>query len=203
MSKIENPIVFIPKLFKDEVFLPLTVVDGYKLKDYYYISNYGRIYSIYSGKFLAKELGTDNHWIMPLAIVGGHRNFRVSRLVMCTFKYFFGCEDYIVNHKDCMPDAEFADRLDNLEWCTYSTNLKHAYANGLRKAKSGAESVFSTISENQAEEICKLISQGINLGLIAEMMNVNPSVVYNISAKRAWTEISSKYNFPIRKRKLK
>ena len=179
MSKIENPIVFIPKLFKDEVFLPLTVVDGYKLKDYYYISNYGRIYSIYSGKFLAKELGTDNHWIMPLAIVGGNRNFRVSRLVMCTFKYFFGCEDYIVNHKDCMPDA------------------------GLRKAKSGSECVFSTITENQAEEICKLISQGINLGLIAEMMNVNPNVVYNISAKRSWTEISSKYNFPIRKRKLK
>ena len=97
MSKIESPIVFIPKLFEDEIFLPLTVVDGYKLKDYYYISNYGRIYSIYSGKFLAKELGTDNHWIMPLAIIGGHRNFRVARLVMCTFKYFPGCENYIVN----------------------------------------------------------------------------------------------------------
>ncbi len=201
--KIETPIVFIPKLFDDEIFKPLSIIDGYKLKDYYYISNYGRIYSIYSYKFLSKELGTDNHWLMPLAIVGGHRNFRVCRLVLETFNYFPGCENYIVNHKDGIPNSEYADRLSNLEWSTLSSNAKHAYSNGLKKALSGSDCHFATIDENTAEEICKLISKGINMRLIAQMFNVGENVVYSIGSRRSWTKISSKYDFPVRKLKQK
>lgn len=197
------PIVFIDTIFPDEEFRALTVVDGYQLKDYYMISNYGRIYSKYANKFLSKELGTDNHWIIPLAIVGGHRNFRVARLVMCTFNYFPGCENYIVNHKDGIPYSEFADRITNLEWSTVSNNTKHAYATGLRTPLIGSQCKSSKIDEQKAEEICALIAKGINLQLIAEMCDVSKDTVYAISSHRSWNHISAKYEFPVRKIKRK
>ena len=59
-----------------------------------------------------------------------------------------------VNHKNGIPGD---DRLNNLEWMTYSENIKHAYKNSLYKTKSvsvlvldevtGIETRYSTIAE--------------------------------------------------------
>lgn len=70
-------------------------------------------------------------------------------------------EDYTVNHKDGKPGN---DRLDNLEWMTYSENNQHAYDTGLRPNgtvpvtlrywRSGEEMKFMSI-ENCAEFLGK------------------------------------------------
>lgn len=206
-----KPIVFLPELIApDEKFAFITEqsVENRMVKPYYMISTYGRVFNIYSRKFLRPALGTDDHYYLALATENGQRNFRIARLVMLTFNYFHGCESYLVNHIDGKPYANYyegyyPDRITNLEWSTYSDNAIHAIASGLKECKRGENCHASKLTDKEVIEICERIQAGELMTLIAEDMGINPNVVYSINAGRAWTHISCNYNFPTRKLKRK
>lgn len=86
----------------------------------YQISNLGNI--LHNGNPIKGF--SDGRGYLKIRIKG--RNFKVHRLVAITFlgKPY---KRTIVNHKNC---NKHDNRVDNLEWCTVSQNIKHAWDNG-------------------------------------------------------------------------
>lgn len=100
----------------------------------------------------------DNRFIKPSILKPGKRNIRGGyhqlsliddlgekvtlkrhRLLCIVFKPKPDFEKAIVNHINGIGGD---DRLDNLEWCTYSQNTFHAYRNGLHSNKVNPVQVY-------------------------------------------------------------
>lgn len=107
----------------------------------YEISNFGNVRSLPrlikrkggdyfdKGCVLAKSKTTTGYWKVELSVSGKRRSCKVHRLVAAAF---INNPDNkpMVNHMDGNP---LNNHVDNLEWCTQSENMRHAYDNGLRK----------------------------------------------------------------------
>lgn len=112
----------------------------------YIVSDKGNVVSLPKNGRDGVSLGIESEGYIS-AIINGSRK-RVHRLVLEAF-----CQNHdgrdIVNHLD--GDGT-NNRLDNLEWCTYSHNLKHAYNHGLRKIPSN-NTYACKFSDEQVREI--------------------------------------------------
>lgn len=79
-----------------------------------------------------------------------------------------------VNHKD---GDKRNNSIENLEWCTYSENNKHAHKTGLKRAKSGHESpVARLIIDTQTGIFYDTIKEaanakGISLSLLRNRLS--------------------------------
>lgn len=106
---------------------------------FYIIPYYSDYVISKDGVLLRKSSGTI---IQPSKAVTGYYTFRMTgddnctgnrlrhRILCMAFKrYRFDIENLDVNHIDGVPGN---DQLDNLEWCTRSANMEHAYLLGLR-----------------------------------------------------------------------
>lgn len=101
----------------------------------YMVSNFGRVKSLSfnktTGNVKLRKINIQNsgYFYLGLHKGGTAKNFLVHRLVAIAFlknpnKYQF------VNHKNGIKTD---NRIANLEWCTKSYNLVHAFKNGLKK----------------------------------------------------------------------
>lgn len=71
--------------------------------------------------------------------------------------------------------------IENLEYCTRSENLKHAFAMGLHKARKGEESPRAKLTNEQAQEVRKLYREKrISQQKIAGFFNVSQRTVSKI-----------------------
>lgn len=108
----------------------------------YQVSNYGRVratkyYSNIHKKYYSRELilkeKTNKHGYKHVGLGGGKRgnkkNIIIHRLVAQLFVSNPNCYNE-VNHIDGNKNN---NRADNLEWCTRSKNMLHAYKLGLHK----------------------------------------------------------------------
>ena len=110
----------------------------------YQVSNYGRIKSIKNNiKILNRSLDNYGYDKRTLSKYGKAKTFHTHRLV---------AEAFIPNldNKPCVNHIDgnkLNNRVDNLEWCTASENLKHAYRTNLRtnnfKGKFGKNNIHS------------------------------------------------------------
>lgn len=113
-------------------------IKGYEGK--YIISNYGEVISLprykknnskmqyVEPKQIRQNVNKYNGYVyVQLWNNAKYKNIRLHRLVAETF--IVNVNNYpIINHKDGNKQN---NRVDNLEWCTYSENEKHAYMLGL------------------------------------------------------------------------
>lgn len=91
----------------------------------------------------------------------------------------------IVNHKNGIKTD---NRLENLEWCTYSENTKHAFDNGMIYNKTKEERYNSKLTEDIVKEIRdnKLNHKNV---YYAKKYNVSKCLITNILKNKSWKNI--------------
>ncbi len=114
------------------------------IKNYsnYMVSNLGRIKSIRLSKFdfLLKQSNKDGYKVVKLK----RKTFRVHRLVALTF---------LPNPKN-KPSVNHINgnkknnTLSNLEWCSYSENMFHAYKIGVKKPTTKQKVLATNLINN-------------------------------------------------------
>lgn len=112
-----------------------------------YVSNYG--YIVKNGRKCYPTIRKDTGYYV--VNTGNNKVHRIHRLV---------AENFITNpDPKHLTDVNHIDgdksnnRVDNLEWCDRSYNLKHAYDAGLHKKKLGEESWAAKLTLEQAQYI--------------------------------------------------
>ena len=115
---------------------------------------------------------------VTLRINGKTKVCTIHRLVARTF--IPNSNNYkTVNHID---GDKLNNRLSNLEWCSYSQNMKHAYTKGLRVAKCGTK-----LSITQVTEIRNLCTTSdLSLSQIAEIFKVSKATISKIKNRKSW-----------------
>lgn len=100
------------------------------IKDYpnYEITTSGKVLSAYKNKAeLSARIGKGGYAYVNLYNEHGRKTKKIHRLVAETF--IPNPNNFpMVNHKD---GNKLNNRVDNLEWCDGSYNIKHAYENNL------------------------------------------------------------------------
>lgn len=109
-------------------------IKGYE--NQYSILNDGQVYSHKNNCFLKQSIGTTGYCRVNLNNKDGGKTFKVHRLVAIYYiptpkKY------YCVNHKN---GNKLDNRVENLEWCDYTHNNRHARKLGLCKNAKGLKS---------------------------------------------------------------
>lgn len=125
-------------------------VKGYE--EHFSVSNQGEVYSHRSKKIL-KQQTSKNGYKEFASKIGGRKGksicLKVHRLVAECFIENPECKPF-VNHKD---GNKTNNKEENLEWCTSSENMKHAYQTGLKTQPSYFENKSSVLSEKEVDYI--------------------------------------------------
>ena len=203
MSSMRRAVYFEPeKISPDEQFKFISNDVVHDIQYHrYIISTEGRIYDTILNKLVAqnydrkgfKNDGTPKGYLYAKVKCNNDRkNVRINRIVALSFSD--NLEDDIkkeCNHKD---GNHSNNKLSNLEMITTKENKKHAYENKLYP--NGENVHCALLSNEQAEEICKLLEKGTMKQIdIAELYNIDPNIVANIKRGHSYRHISEKYSF--------
>lgn len=82
------------------------------------------------------------------------------------------------------------NRVENLEWVSYSENELHAIATGLKNHDKirGENSCNAILNKEKATEIKKMIENGVRSSDIARMFKVSPQLICDIKKGRRWSD---------------
>jgi len=184
----------------------------------YMVSSYGRIKSLKFGKERILKLGKNKYGYLQFILYKNNKKYTktIHRLVLETFNPIENMDKLEGNHKDGNKEN---NRLDNLEWCTYYENRKHAIENGLINNKDinnpnygnhyseetkrkqsekmrGENNPNSILTEEKVIEIWKYLKEGILTHKeIGEKFGFARPTISNIKNGRSWKHIKIKESF--------
>jgi hypothetical protein len=147
----------------------------------YEIYTDGRIYSLHREKFLTP--GKNIHGYLYVNICPPKKYWLLHRLVALAFIDNAICEKTIINHIDGNKEN---NNVDNLEWCTYSENNKHALSTGLRKMPSGINHASSKVSDTQVLTARTLLSVDYCRSSICNRLNIPRYVLSHLIIKGSY-----------------
>ena len=131
----------------------------------------------------------DGYRNVCLSKFGATRKYKVHRLIMSAFRG--KCPDGMeVNHKNGIRND---NRIDNLEYVTRQENELHAIRVLGKKTirLSGSKNGKSILTESSVLEIVKLLDEGlVDQKYIAQLYNVNPSVISKINTGKTWYNLT-------------
>lgn len=177
----------------DEQWLPINLPI---LQPWYYISSYGRIYSKLFDCLIKDRFVGRGYKIVTLRTINNKPiDLLVHRLVMLTFNPVSNPDDYQVNHIDTNKTN---NHISNLEWCTNSENMIHAYNHDLYY--KGEDNNFAVINNETANKICEALEQNMSYDDICIYAKLPitkrfKDIIYQIKTHRNWKHISKDYNF--------
>ncbi|WP_198652743.1 HNH endonuclease [Escherichia coli] len=158
----------------------------------HYCATYdGRIYSLYSNKFLHPNVQKKTGYAMVTLCEGGKKfQVLVHRVIAMTFVDNDNPSVKTqVNHLD---GNKLNNAAWNLEWTTPEENTHHAHEMGLKKDYVNK---YRSLDDATALEICRLLEQGARVKDICEMFGVNQPLVSGIKNGSVYPDISKEFNF--------
>ena len=118
---------------------------------------------------------------------GKTNNARVHRLIAETFiPNPYNLRD--VNHKD---GNKLNNNISNLEWASHSSNVKHAYDNGLEKKVLGEDHHAHKLTKEAVKDIrqnYKRYSRENGAGALARKYSVDKSTVQAVLNNETWRD---------------
>lgn len=163
---------------------------------YYWVSDYGRVYTDYGCKMVAQYCDRNGYMKVTLNLREGYIPDKeraivksVHRLVLIAFNPISNYKELEVNHIDGVKSN---NKLSNLEWVTSSENKQHALRlgliNGLKMRGEGGSA--TKLTNEQVYEISNL-ARTTNLSFceIARMYGVRENAVINIVYGNTWKNL--------------
>ncbi len=150
----------------------------------YSISCQGNIFSKKAGKEL-KPFKNHNGYLRISLRGSTRKNLYVHRLVGGAFLVKKeGMEE--INHLD---GNKLNNSVTNLEWCTPSQNVQHAYSTGITKPAKGILHHNSKLDPEKVKHIRVLRGNGMTLKSIGDKFGISFSHVRKIVSKGSWREV--------------
>lgn len=149
----------------------------------YLCSNYGRVFSIKSEKFLKPTPDKDGYLQVAFHKNGKEKKAKVHRVVA---ELFIPNPDNKreVNHVNGIKSD---NRADNLEWCTRSENAIHAYKTGLMK--SGEERYNAKLT---AAQVLEIRAGNLTTVELAKKFNVDGATISYIQRGKKYKNVGGK-----------
>jgi hypothetical protein len=127
------------------------VYGGVDYSEWLEVSNLGRIRNPKTGTIRKQNLLKNGYYFVSFSMGsrGNKKTIRVHKAIAETF--ISNPENKpIVNHID---GVKTNNSIDNLEWCTHSENIRHAFDTGLVNIKTGYDNKLFKLSEKDVEFI--------------------------------------------------
>jgi hypothetical protein len=122
-----------------------------EIKDYenYFVTTDGKIFNMKRNKYLSPCKDKLGYVGVLLSKSGFLKRHYVHRLVANAFI------DNPMNYNEVnhINGDKSDNRIENLEWCSRSQNIKHAYATGLKKNKYKEGKPYKCVIDTQTGEI--------------------------------------------------
>lgn len=132
------------EIWKD---IPIDELDNYQ------VSNLGQIRNKTTFKLLKLCIKSTNHIFVRITFKDkSKKNYQIHRLVLLSFVPIENSKNLLVNHINNNPSD---NRLENLEWVTFSQNSNRTYKNKSRNRK--VENLFYSQKWESAEEFYRKI----------------------------------------------
>ena len=155
----------------------------------YEASNLGRIksnnfYNKKVPKILSLVNNGNGYLYFTISINNKRRNVYVHRAVCEAFNPTIDGMN-IVNHKNGLKND---NRVENLEWNTYSENTLHAFKHGLMKNANGENQHLSKLKEKDVLDIRKN-EYNLSYRKLAIKYNVSTYAIYSVLKNKTWKHI--------------
>jgi hypothetical protein len=154
----------------------------------------GQVYSRLSNKWLTLRTNKNGYIVLDITTDAGSKTVRAHRLVAETYLQEDPNYGLDVNHKD---GVKTHNHKDNLEWCTRSHNISHAYDNNLNH--SGEKHGNAYYTEEFIRDICTCLQDGWRNIDVASRFNVRKDFVSELRSGVTWKHVTKDYAFDVRR----
>lgn len=154
----------------------------------YQISNSGNLKSLKFGKerILKKRYDAYGYVMYSLNKDGKSYQRKAHRLVLESFGEKIRGKEH-VNHKNGVKGD---NRIENLEWCTHSENIQHAFDVGLAKGMKGEKHPQCKLTKEQVVQIRNMYKPGkVSQEAVAKLFGVDRKVVSDIYLGKSWSHL--------------
>lgn len=152
-------------------------IKGYE--NYYEISNYGRVRSLYNRykmcEFKKPYTRKDGYVVANLIKDGKQTTFYLHRLVA---NHFIENDDINMTEINHIDGDKQNNHVDNLEWCTSQQNIIHSYKSNL--SKIGFNRTSSKLTEEMVFKIPSLLKDGYSIKQISKLFNVSTTAIHHV-----------------------